>query len=145
MIIVKTDASVQNDGRVGIGWEIEITGLTDGYLQANTITGNDYLEGKHTSMEGELLALMRGFKEAMRLGERDVIKLLTDCQPLVKKIKKHMPVIDGSYIETIHNLSEHVDHWDVKWVEREQNTVADRQAHVGLDKLRQEQTTSLSH
>jgi len=145
MIIVKTDASVQNDGRVGIGWEIEITGLTEGYLQANTITGNDYLEGQYTSMEGELFALMRGFKEAMRLGERDVIKLFTDCQPLVKKIKNHIPVVDGSYIETIHKLSEHVDHWDVKWVAREQNTVADRQAHVGLDKLRQEQTTSLSH
>jgi ribonuclease HI len=145
MIIVKTDASVQNDGRVGIGWEIEITGYTEGYLQANTITGHDYLEGKYTSMEGEMLALFRGFKEAIRLGERDVIKLLTDCQPLVKKIKNHISVFDGSYVQTIHNLSDHIDHWDVDWVSREQNTVADRQAHVGLDKLRQQQATSLSH
>jgi len=138
MIIVKTDASVQSNSTVGIGWEIEITGLTDGYLQTGKITGHDTLSGKYTSMEAEMVALVRGFKEALRLGERESIKMFTDCQPLVQKIRNHTPVLDGSYVETVHFFSQIVDHWDVKWLSREQNEVADRQAHVALDKCRRQ-------
>ena len=138
MIIVKTDASVENSGNVGIGWEIEVAGLTDGYLQTGRITGHDTLDGSYTSMEAEMVALVRGFKEALRLGEREVIKLVTDCQPLVKKIKNHSPVFDGSYVETVHFLSEVIDYWDLKWVSRKHNEAADRQAHVALDKCRRQ-------
>jgi len=138
MIIVKTDASVQNSAGVGIGWEIDVTGLTDGYLQTGVVTGHDTIEGTYTSMEAEMVALVRGFKEALRLGEREVIKAFTDCQPLVQKIKNHTPVLDGSYVKTVHFLSEIIDYWDVKWVSREQNEVADRQAHVALDKCKRQ-------
>lgn len=137
MIIVKTDASVQDSHNAGIGWEIEIAGINNGYLQNGIITGHDVLDGEYTSMEAEFLALFRGLKEALRLGERDTIKLFTDCQPVVEKVKNHVPILDGSYVSTFHWLLERVDYWDVQWCSRDRNRTADREAHVALDKCRQ--------
>lgn len=138
MIVVYTDASVQSCGDAGIGWEIVEKDSKGSPINQTLATGNDVLETDVTSMQAEFLALMRGLKEALRLGERGRIELHTDCQPLVGKIKNHVPLTDdGHYIEAFHALLDHVEEWDVSWVSRDKNTVADREAHVGLDKCRQ--------
>jgi len=144
MIVVKTDASVHEDGCIGIGWQIELMGNSESYLQSGKITGHDYFLGKHTSTQAEIVALCRGFKEALRFGERDSIILLTDCRPLISKIENHAPVVDGSYVETIHFLSEYLNYWDVKWVSRDDNMAADSEASLGVRKLRRTETPSLS-
>lgn len=138
MIVVYTDASVQNCGDAGIGWEIVEKETINSPAEETLATGHDILTSDVTSMQAEFLALMRGLKEALRLGERKRIELHTDCQPLVGKIKNHIPLTDnGHYIKAFHALLDHVEEWDVSWVSRDNNEVADRQAHVGLDKCRQ--------
>jgi len=124
-------------GDAGIGWEIMEKETVNSPESETIATGNDVIDGDVTSMQAEFLALMRGLKEALRIGEREWIELHTDCQPLVGKIKNHIPMTEtGHYIDAFHSLLEHVERWDVSWVSREHNQVADREAHVGLDKCR---------
>jgi ribonuclease HI len=138
MMVVYTDASVQNCGDAGIGWEIVEKESVNSPADETLATGHDVLTADVTSMQAEFLALMRGLKEALRLGERERVELYTDCQPLVGKITNHIPLTEtGHYIDAFHSLLDHVENWDVSWVSREKNTVADREAHVGLDKCRQ--------
>jgi len=138
MMVVYTDASVKCHGEAGIGWEIIEKESINSPADETLATGHDTLTSDVTSMQAEFLALMRGLKEALRLGERQRIELCTDCQPLVGKILNHIPLTDqGHYIESFHRLLDHVEEWDVTWISREKNTVADREAHVGLDKCRQ--------
>lgn len=133
-MILFTDASLKSHDGVGIGWHIQTWSDTQDCLLQTVDKGYDYLSNTYTSEEAELLAITRGVKEAMRLGEREYLRIRSDCKPLVKKIKNGTYICDsGKYMNALYSLLEFVENWEVKWVPRDKNSCADRQAHVALD------------
>lgn len=134
VMILFTDASVKSHAGVGIGWHIQTWSDNQNSLLKTVDKGNDYLSDRYTSEEAELLAMTRGIKEALRMGERDYLRIRSDCKPLVEKVKNHTYITDdGSYMKSLYALLDYVDNWKVKWTPREKNSCADRQAHVALD------------
>lgn len=137
-MIVWTDGSVKDHCGVGIGWHIQTWANTQDELLETVDKGYDYLSDNYTSEEAELLAMTRGVKEALSYGERRYLRVRSDCKPLVKKVNKCEYIHDdGRYMTALHRLLDNVGEWRVKWIKRDENSVADRQAHVGLDCLDQ--------
>lgn len=133
MLIVNTDASVKSNAGTGIGWHIQTWGDDEDTLLKTKEKGFDSLTGQYTTMEAELLALIRGVKEAIQMEGSNHIRLRSDCKPLVEKVKNNRPLCDGQYMEALQKLLERVDKFDLQWVSREKNSCADRQAVVGRD------------
>lgn len=134
MLVVCSDASVKDHHGTGIGWHIQTQADDNPHLLETVETGHDFLSGRYTSMEAELLALSRAVKEAIRLGETDRLQLWTDCDPLVDKVRAREPLADGKYIDSLYRLLDKVDEWSIEWVSREENSFADSEAVVARDR-----------
>lgn len=132
-MIVYTDASVKNHDGAGIGWHIQTWGDDQNTLLKTIDKGYDFVSDSYTSEEAELLAITRGIKEALRKGERGNLRIRTDCKPLVSKIEERTNIDNGKYMDSLYRLLDYVDYWDVRWVPRKKNSIADRQAVVGRD------------
>jgi len=118
----------------GIGWHIQTWSESQSKLLSTVDKGNDYLSDSYTSEEAELLAIIRGVKECLQNGEDSYLKIRSDCKPLVRKVQDRTYITDdGRYMKALTSLLSHVKEWDIKWRKRDKNSVADRQAHYGLE------------
>lgn len=127
---VYSDAA-RDDEVAGMAWEII---LDDG----SEVTGKRYLHGDYTSMEAEYYAMLDGLRYALR-EEHEIVKVRTDCEPLVEKMR----VPDG-YSQTwydrrrgCHRLLNKFESWEMKWTPRSSNTNADRLAYEALEEGRE--------
>lgn len=133
-MVVNADASVQDHVGVGIGWHIQTWSDTQGRLLKTITKGYDYLSDNYTSEEAEMLALTRAVKEALEEGERDYLRIKSDCKPLVEKIKDGRTIKgSGAYMDSFFHLLDFVDEWEIQWVKRNKNSCADRQASTALE------------
>lgn len=134
MMILFTDASVSSNHGVGIGWHIQTQREDNPRLYKTVTQGNDFISSYHQSVTAELLAMVRGVKEALQQGERTELEIKTDCDPLVDKVQARDPLTDdGRYMEALYDLLSVIDEWSVEWVKRDKNSFADGQAGFALD------------
>jgi ribonuclease HI len=124
MMVVYSDAC-KKDRHIGLGWQIERDGDT-------IVTGNEYLKGDFTSVGAEFMALIRAMRSALRYKE-DYITFYTDCLPVVTHIDNDNPIKDGRYLQCIDAYDRKLDNYMIMWTPRDNNDVADREAHVAID------------
>lgn len=133
-MIVSTDASLNNEHNAGIGWHIQEKDAEKDYLLVDVDSGYDFLSGKYTSEEAEMQAIIRGVEEVLRQGERHLIRIRSDCQPLVEKIQRGIALSDSNLMEDLQALLSAFGEWEIRYCGREKNTYADRLAHCGKDR-----------
>lgn len=131
--MVYSDASVKSHHGAGIGWHIQTWATDQDNILETIETGRDFLSDQYTSEEAELLALTRAVKEALRLDGSEYLRLRIDCKPLVEKVQNRESIKDGKYIDSLYRLLDRAEEWSIKWVSRDQNTCADRQAVTARD------------
>lgn len=125
MMTVHTDAC-KKDRHIGLGWHIEENGET-------VVTGREYLKGSFTSMEAECMALIRAMRSVLRYASEH-ITFYTDCLPLVDHLDNENSISDdGGFIETVERYEKYLPPHMLMWTPRENNEVADREAHVAVD------------
>lgn len=126
---VYTDAA--RDGEVAaFAWKIVLDG--------GTIEGSRYILEDCTSMEAEYYALLDGLRHARRHGNE--VKVFTDCQPLVDKMRVPDASDDDWYKrrQGCHRLLNKFEEWELEWTPRSSNSRADRLAYEALERGRQE-------
>lgn len=140
---VWTDASCDDSEDIfGIGYVIILKSGAE-------ITGKHYQHGDYTSMEAEYFALMEALqiaKESMTEYDNE-IDVVTDCKPLVDKIREPDDLYDDRWFEyRRHALNSLFDFekWDLYWEERsntEQNEEANRLAREAMWQGRDDDST----
>lgn len=129
MLFVNVDASLGENGAVGVGWYIKTYSDTTGKLYDDVEQGGRRIEEGSTSEEVEYLACIHGVERALRHGD-DCVKIVTDCKQLVHKIESRKRVREaGTLRDRLYDALQKFDSWSVKWIPRSSNTVAHNEAN----------------
>lgn len=135
MLIVHSDGCHRPDTNgVGIGWVIKE--WQSGGTPEQVSEGNDFIEGSYTSVEAEYMALIRAAREAVEYAT-DLVIFYCDCEPVINKIYNNRELADdGKYLRSWNISKDRFDDYELLWIPREHNGVADSQARVALDRKR---------
>lgn len=133
MIVVHSDACKRpgTDG-IGLGWVIKQ--WKPGETPEVVSTGNEFIEGKFTSVEAEFMALIRASRAALRY-TKEFVLFYSDCLPVVDKIDMEQPLADdGRFLRTWDIYMSKFPDSKLLWISREHNGVADGEAHAAIDR-----------
>ncbi|KAF0132701.1 MAG: ribonuclease H [Candidatus Saganbacteria bacterium] len=129
-LIIFTDGAARgNPGPAGIGVVI--------FKNSKIISEiSDYI-GKTTNNVAEYIALTRGLEEALLLGEKEV-EVNADSELVVKQIKGEYKVKNEGLAPLHYNaqaLIKKFKRFNIKYIPREKNELADRLANKGIDEV----------
>ena len=122
-------ASHGNPGPAGIGILI--------LDESGSIVGeiSEYV-GEKTNNEAEYLALIRALREALKFSPRET-QIFSDSELIVKQLRGEYRV-RGEHLKPLHSevlkLLSKLKNIEIKYVEREENRVADRLANQAIEK-----------
>ena len=129
-VILKTDGGSRgNPGPSGAGWVIcDLDGSPLAY-------GNEFL-GRRTNNEAEYAAVLLGLQATLELGYSEV-ELRSDSELLIKQLKGIYRV-KNARLQPLHReatkLLGKFSHFTVNHIYREDNSDADQQANLAMDR-----------
>lgn len=129
IILIHCDASITDNG-IGVGWHIQQLSDSPGETYSVNVRGGVFLgpPGDRTTVMAEYLACICALREGLRYSRDDDVFLYSDCEPVVRKIGSHQQVSDGHLRSMLDALLAKCESWDIMWVPRERNRVADQEA-----------------
>ena len=118
---IYTDAS-RRGSVVGIGYVIKLDRVYD---------GNKSFEGNHSSMDGEILAILEGLRIASQYHDGHV-EIHTDCDEAARKLTSKQAGKWKEYQNSFEWLINKFDSYELKTIDRADNTHADRKAKEAM-------------
>lgn len=121
-------ASRGNPGPAATGYELT------GDITDNEITGGSHI-GKATNNQAEYDALIEGIERALQHGVTN-LTIRGDSQLIIKQVTGEYDCNDGflrKKLDTVTDLLERFDTWNIEYVQRGDNSQADAAANEVLD------------
>ena len=118
---VYTDAS-RRENVVGIGYVIQLD---------STYDGSTSFEGEYSSMDAEILAILEGLRVASQT-HRGHVTIHTDCNPAAHKLTSKQDGKWKEYQESFEWLVSKFESYELKTIDRAENTQADHRAREAL-------------
>ncbi len=133
-MVTYSDASLTN-GHVGIGFKLyqPPTSTEDGKTIDHR--SHKFLENggdKYTSVMAEYLAVIEAAKTAQSF-DVDMLLLTSDCQGVVEKIQKGIPVTSDAHLrDELFDILDGFNNWRVKQINRDRNDDAHEEARKAI-------------